>query len=29
MPGTPIRVCLRIGCFGEGAMDSMAVLGGG
>jgi hypothetical protein len=29
MPGTPIRVCSKIGRLGEGPMDSMAVLGSG
>ena len=29
MPGAPVRVRLGIGCFGEGAMNGVAVLGGG
>jgi hypothetical protein len=29
VPGAPVRVCLWVGCFGEGAMDAVAVLGGG
>jgi hypothetical protein len=29
VPGAPVRVRHGIGCFGEGAMDAMPVLGGG
>ena len=29
VPGAPVRVRLGVGCFGEGAMDAVAVVGGG